>query len=627
MAHLIYPSNIFPSTLTVPSMTPPAPDRLPYLPASQSSNISAASFHQHSSSSSPAADPSFPDPHATTASSQSSSPQEQLPDADDVFRKLLSMRISASSADRFASSACTAVSTPAAASLPSAPSPPPNHYAMMSTAPAPIPSNGLPSASATSSSPLPSQSPLAASPSTVLPPTPVSELVFDNLVPPHTLSLLRASDPAAVARFTPHLHSGLFTLHDIDSTLSPRDPRLCLSSTSALSARPSVLRQTSPIQAQSPLAPLGIIPSVHNPRLASPLDNIVNDSTTISNVNALSATPRIKNDLYKTEICRSYAENGGYCKYGSKCQFAHGDAELRPVRRHPRYKTKLCRNFLATGSCPYDARCRFIHAPADFMNGSLDVASPRAMAKNNPTACPSPLSHQYAQSVPVGVPAMPVHPAVSNMSPTSLSSGPLSATALPTTAFSNMSTSAVAASRVASGSPAVVFSPDTSGIGLMSNGELLFANAAYDPENSSENIVHAVNGAYCNNQDASSMLAHIGNCNDGFDDGCGISLMGFTQGDMSDGNGIPHSHDMIGDGDNGESMGLYTMKELVGQDIVSGSVANANSDDSVMGSQSLPHDTDVNGVVRGNSSGAAASGTASRSRLPVFRNMAEADEE
>lgn len=72
--------------------------------------------------------------------------------------------------------------------------------------------------------------------------------------------------------------------------------------------------------------------------------------------------PRIKNELYKTEICRSYSQTGGFCKYGAKCQFAHGDRERRPVRRHPRYKTKLCRNYVTTGQCPYGSRCRFIHA-------------------------------------------------------------------------------------------------------------------------------------------------------------------------------------------------------------------------------------------------------------------------
>lgn len=621
-------------------MTPPAPDRLPYLPVPQSSTISAppaTSFHRHSSSSSPStADPSFVDPHVTSASSQSSSPQDQVPDADDVFRKLLSMRIAGTPADRFASSACTAVSTPAAVSLPSAPSPPPNQYAIMSSAPVHVPSNNLPLTSAApASSPLPSQSPLAASPSTVLPPTPVSELVFDNLVPPHTLSLLRATDPSAVARFTPHLHTGLFTLHDIDNSLSPRDPRLCLSSTSAIPARSPVLRHTSSIQAQSPLTPLGLVPPVHNARVASPLDNSVNGTAPIANVNALGATPRIKNDLYKTEICRSYAESGGYCKYGSKCQFAHGDSELRPVRRHPRYKTKLCRNFLATGSCPYDARCRFIHAPSDFMNGALDVASPRSMAKNNPNVCAPPLSHQYAQPVPVGVASLPLHPGVPTMPSTGLSTASLSAATMSNVSSSAEVAAAVAASRVASGTAAAVFSPDTSGIGLMSNGELLFSSAAYDPESSSENIVHTGNGTYCSNQDASAMLAHMGNCTNGFDDGCGIALMGFSQGDTSDGKALEQRHDVGGESDVGESVGLYTVDQLVGQEVVTGQVANGNSEDSGVGNQSLSHvapmcsndESDLGGVMRGNSSGASASGGASRSRLPVFRNMAAADEE
>ena len=88
----------------------------------------------------------------------------------------------------------------------------------------------------------------------------------------------------------------------------------------------------------------------------------VNPSRSNPSLTSSHTGPRIKNDLYKTEICRSFAENSGFCKYGSKCQFAHGEEELRPVRRHPRYKTKLCRNFVNNGSCPYDTRCRFIHA-------------------------------------------------------------------------------------------------------------------------------------------------------------------------------------------------------------------------------------------------------------------------
>uniref|UniRef100_T1J600 C3H1-type domain-containing protein n=1 Tax=Strigamia maritima TaxID=126957 RepID=T1J600_STRMM len=63
---------------------------------------------------------------------------------------------------------------------------------------------------------------------------------------------------------------------------------------------------------------------------------------------------------YKTELCRPYEESGK-CKYGDKCQFAHGAHELRTLARHPKYKTELCRTFHTTGFCPYGPRCHFIH--------------------------------------------------------------------------------------------------------------------------------------------------------------------------------------------------------------------------------------------------------------------------
>jgi butyrate response factor 1 len=67
-----------------------------------------------------------------------------------------------------------------------------------------------------------------------------------------------------------------------------------------------------------------------------------------------------KQSLYKTEMCRSFMETGS-CRYGNKCQFAHGAHELRPVMRHPKYKTEVCKKFANTGNCPYGNRCRFIH--------------------------------------------------------------------------------------------------------------------------------------------------------------------------------------------------------------------------------------------------------------------------
>jgi hypothetical protein len=46
--------------------------------------------------------------------------------------------------------------------------------------------------------------------------------------------------------------------------------------------------------------------------------------------------------LYKTEICRNWEEKQS-CRYGVKCQFAHGPADIRNVPRHPKYKTEICR--------------------------------------------------------------------------------------------------------------------------------------------------------------------------------------------------------------------------------------------------------------------------------------------
>jgi len=67
-----------------------------------------------------------------------------------------------------------------------------------------------------------------------------------------------------------------------------------------------------------------------------------------------------KQNLYKTELCRNFVETG-QCRYSSKCQFAHGQDELRGVLRHPKYKTEICKQYHTGGTCVYGKRCRFIH--------------------------------------------------------------------------------------------------------------------------------------------------------------------------------------------------------------------------------------------------------------------------
>lgn len=84
---------------------------------------------------------------------------------------------------------------------------------------------------------------------------------------------------------------------------------------------------------------------------------------------------------YKTELCRPYEESG-ICKYGDKCQFAHGYNELRNLARHPKYKTELCRTYHKVGFCPYGPRCHFVHNIEEARIHNLKVASMNAANGN-----------------------------------------------------------------------------------------------------------------------------------------------------------------------------------------------------------------------------------------------------
>lgn len=85
---------------------------------------------------------------------------------------------------------------------------------------------------------------------------------------------------------------------------------------------------------------------------------------------------------YKTELCRSFQETGS-CNYERKCQFAHGQMELRGVQRHPKYKSKMCYTFHVTGMCPYGLRCHFVHASED--EGPAGVAEERLAIEAAPS--------------------------------------------------------------------------------------------------------------------------------------------------------------------------------------------------------------------------------------------------
>ncbi|XP_013415621.1 uncharacterized protein LOC106177409 [Lingula anatina] len=57
---------------------------------------------------------------------------------------------------------------------------------------------------------------------------------------------------------------------------------------------------------------------------------------------------------YKTEICMEWLTSGK-CKMGSKCNFAHGQQEVRGMQ-----KTEMCKYFLSKAGCPY-SKCIFAH--------------------------------------------------------------------------------------------------------------------------------------------------------------------------------------------------------------------------------------------------------------------------
>lgn len=83
---------------------------------------------------------------------------------------------------------------------------------------------------------------------------------------------------------------------------------------------------------------------------------------------------------YKTELCRSFAETG-CCKYGDKCQFAHGNTEIKCLPRHPKYKSELCRTFHKQGFCPYGPRCHFIHSEDEGKLTEINLMKQQAAAR------------------------------------------------------------------------------------------------------------------------------------------------------------------------------------------------------------------------------------------------------
>ncbi|GAV50226.1 hypothetical protein ZYGR_0U00820 [Zygosaccharomyces rouxii] len=94
-------------------------------------------------------------------------------------------------------------------------------------------------------------------------------------------------------------------------------------------------------------------PAVHIKKTTSS----VNNNNGNGNDGNLQDTNR---GLYKTELCESFTTKGT-CRYGNKCQFAHGLSELKFRQFGNNFRTKPCINWTKLGYCPYGKRCCFKH--------------------------------------------------------------------------------------------------------------------------------------------------------------------------------------------------------------------------------------------------------------------------
>jgi hypothetical protein len=68
---------------------------------------------------------------------------------------------------------------------------------------------------------------------------------------------------------------------------------------------------------------------------------------------------KIKQNLHKTKLCENYIRKG-YCEYGDKCHFAHGENDIKLIDNNY-VKTKLCKYYEKYGKCPHGKKCIYAH--------------------------------------------------------------------------------------------------------------------------------------------------------------------------------------------------------------------------------------------------------------------------
>ena len=89
----------------------------------------------------------------------------------------------------------------------------------------------------------------------------------------------------------------------------------------------------------------------------------------------LSNKSFVERSMFKRELCKNWTETG-FCRYGVKCQYAHGLEELSEQHQlylneqkqgqNDKYKSQNCRQFYREKMCPYGKRCHFRHEYRSF---------------------------------------------------------------------------------------------------------------------------------------------------------------------------------------------------------------------------------------------------------------------
>ena len=76
----------------------------------------------------------------------------------------------------------------------------------------------------------------------------------------------------------------------------------------------------------------------------------------------------------KKQLCKNWLETPGYCRFGTRCLYAHGREELQiedkltqaPSRTNDRYKSQNCSLFYRERVCLFGKRCNFRHEHKSF---------------------------------------------------------------------------------------------------------------------------------------------------------------------------------------------------------------------------------------------------------------------